>query len=432
MKQIAIIGGCGHVGFPLGLALAKGLHKLPNGGGAQLPSFGINAEVNTASNTTSAEHYAPSPDITPNVKVSLIDINTEVINAINSGQVPFQEAGAEEILKSCLASNTIHATNDMSLVRQVDVVIFVTGTPVDEHLNPRIKDVLNVIRLYLPYMSSKQLIILRSTIFPGVFRVVDNLLTKTFGTAPKLAFCPERIVQGKGVEEIFTLPQIVSANSPEAFSAASELFSHIAPKIIALEPEEAELAKLLTNSWRYLEFAIANQFYMMVEEKGYSFYKILDALSEDYPRAQHFARAGFAAGPCLFKDTMQLSAFYNNKFFLGQAGMLVNEGLPDFVVSQLAAKMGGSLKDKCIAILGMAFKANNDDTRESLSFKVRKNLEFRMAEVLIHDPYLDTLPLDEVLAQADGVILGVPHKEYAGLKIAVPFVDCWNFWKLEE
>ena len=237
MSRIAIVGGCGHVGFPLGLALASRLSNLTDGGGG-----------------TSS--------------VSLIDINTEVISSINSGRVPFQEAGAEDILRDVLEAKTLHASNDMNLVRDADAVIFVTGTPVDEHLNPRIRDVLSVIKLYLPYMNPGQLIILRSTIFPGVFRVVDNMLTKSFGVAPKLAFCPERIVQGKGIEEIFTLPQLVSANSPEAFHEASELFSHIAPKIIPLEPEEAELAKLLTNSWRYLEFAIANQFYMMCEEKG--------------------------------------------------------------------------------------------------------------------------------------------------------------------
>ena len=396
MKRIAIIGGCGHVGFPLGLALSKGCIKYVTGGGYNY--------------------------------VELIDINTGVIESINAGKVPFLEEGAEEILREALSNGTLKATSDMSSVREADAVIFVTGTPVDEHLNPRIRDVTGVIKLYLPYMNPNQLIILRSTIFPGVFRVIENMLTKAFNGKCKLAFCPERIVQGKGIKEIFTLPQLISGNSPEAIQEASEIFSRIAPKIIHLEPEEAELAKLLTNSWRYLEFAIANQFYMMVEEKGYDFYKILNALSDDYPRAKHFARAGFAAGPCLFKDTMQLSAFYNNKFFLGQAGMLVNEGLPDFVVSQLERKMG-TLKDKKIAILGMTFKPNNDDTRESLSFKLRKNLEFRMSEVLIHDPYLNTASLEEVLSQAEGVILGVPHDEYRNLKITVPFVDCWNIWR---
>lgn len=400
MKRIAIIGGCGHVGFPLGLALSKKCMKYLTGGGYNY--------------------------------VELIDINSEVIDAINAGRVPFQEEGAEDILREALSDGTLKATSDMNEVRRADAVIFVTGTPVDEHLNPRIRDITSVIKLYLSYMNPSQLIIMRSTIFPGVFRVIENMLMKEFKAQPKLAFCPERIMQGKGLHEIYTLPQLVSANSPEAFNEAAEIFSRIAPKIIPLEPEEAELAKLITNSWRYLEFAIANQFYMMVEEKGYDFYKILNALSEDYPRAKYFARAGFAAGPCLFKDTMQLSAFYNNKFFLGQAGMLVNEGLPDFVVSQLEKRMDGSLKDKKIAILGMTFKANNDDTRESLSFKLKKNLEFRMAEVLIHDPYLKTASLEEVLSQAEGVILGVPHNEYLNLKITVPFVDCWNVWQKGE
>ena len=390
--KISIIGGCGHVGFPLGLALASRCRKYAGG-------------------------------------VHLIDINEQIISEINNGIVPFQEEGAEDILNEVLAAKTLHASSDMNLVRDSDAVIFVTGTPVDEHLNPRIRDVLNVIKLYLPYMNPGQLIILRSTIFPGVFQVVENMLTKYFNAKPLLAFCPERIVQGKGIKEIFTLPQLVSANSDEAYNKASEIFSHIAPKIIKLEPEEAELAKLMTNSWRYLEFAIANQFYMMVEEQGYDFYKILNALSDDYPRAKHFAHAGFAAGPCLFKDTMQLSAFYNNKFFLGQAGMLINEGLPDFVVGQLERKMG-SLKDKKIALLGMAFKPDNDDTRESLSFKIKKVLEFKMAEVLIHDPYLENhnKNLDEILAQADGVILGTPHSEYRNLNIKLPYVDCWNVW----
>mgnify|MGYP001026844490 CR=1 FL=1 len=391
MYKIGIVGGCGHVGLPLGLALA---------------SRGF--------------------------EVCLIDINDEVIAKVNRGEIPFKESGAEPILRKALDDKVLSATKDMAKASFMNAVVFVTGTPVDEHLNPRISDVLNVVRLYEPYLKKEQLVILRSTIFPGVFDVVDRMLQKSLGEEMKLAFCPERIVQGKGVEEIFSLPQIIAANSEAARKEAENIFGKVAPKTIFVEPKEAELAKLMTNSWRYLEFAIANQFYMMAEENGLDFYKILSALSEDYPRARHFARAGFAAGPCLFKDTMQLSAFSNNKFFLGQAGMLVNEGLPNFVIERLEEKMGGCLKDKNIAILGMTFKANNDDTRESLSFKVKKLLEFKMANVLVHDPYLDTEALDGVLAKADGIILGAPHDEYKDIKPSAPFVDCWNFWKSEQ
>lgn len=195
-----------------------------------------------------------------------------------------------------------------------------------------------------------------------------------------------------------------------------------------LTPKEAELAKLITNSWRYLEFAIANQFYMMVESQGFDFHRIYNALRDEYPRAQHYAKPGLAAGPCLFKDTMQLSAFHKNNYFLGQSAMLVNEGLPSFLVDQLEAKMG-SLKNRKIAILGMTFKPNNDDTRESLSFKLKKVLEFKMAKVLPVDPYLNnTIELSVALNAADGIILGVPHREFKELKIAQPFVDCWGVW----
>ena len=185
----------------------------------------------------------------------------------------------------------------------------------------------------------------------------------------------------------------------------------------------------MLNTWRYLEFAIANQFYMMVEDKGLDFYKIFEAMKEDYPRAKNYCKPGLAAGPCLFKDTMQLSAFYRNQFFLGQSAMLVNEGLPNFLVSQLEKKLG-SLKNRKVALLGMTFKANNDDIRESLSFKIKKELEFKLADVLPSDPYLkDTYKLEDALSKCDAVILGVPHNEYLNLKIDKPYVDCWNVWK---
>ena len=385
-QKICIIGGCGHVGIPLGLAFAS-----------------------------------------KGKDVMLVDVNPRAVEAINAGQLPFKEEGAEALLKAHIGKN-LRATADAALVKKQDVVVFVTGTPVDEHLNPKIHDVVKVLDAYLPLLGKRQLIVLRSTIFPGVTRIVEEKLKAKLGVA-NLAFCPERIVQGKGIEEIFNLPQLVSGVNKKAENAAAALFASIAPKIIRIKPEEAELAKLMTNAWRYLEFAIANQFYMMVEKQGLDFYRILGAMKEDYPRAKHFARAGLAAGPCLFKDTMQLSAFHSNEFFLGHSAMLVNEGLPNFLVSQLEAKMG-PLKGKKIGIMGLAFKADNDDIRESLSFKVKKLLEMKMAEVLVTDEYVPgTMPLKRFLKDADGVILGVPHSAYRKLNVKKPFVDCWGCWR---
>ena len=385
-EKICIIGGCGHVGIPLGLAFAS-----------------------------------------KNFDVTLVDVNPKAVENINRAHLPFKEDGAEELLAAHVGKN-LRATSDAEVVRKQDVVVFVTGTPVDEHLNPKIHDVMKVLNAYLPLLNRRQLIVLRSTIFPGVTRIAEETLKARLGAA-NLAFCPERIVQGKGIEEIFNLPQLVSGVNKKAENAAAALFAAIAPKIIRIKPEEAELAKLMTNAWRYLEFAIANQFYMMVEKQGLDFYRILDAMKEDYPRAKHFARAGLAAGPCLFKDTMQLSAFHNNEFFLGHSAMLVNEGLPNFLVSQLEEKMGGSLKGKKIGVMGLAFKADNDDIRESLSFKVKKLLEMKMAEVLVTDEFVPgTMPLKKFVKEAEGVILGVPHSAYKRLKLKQPFVDCWGCW----
>ena len=386
MRKVCMIGGCGHVGIPLGLAFAS-----------------------------------------KNLDVTLVDVNPQAVENINRAHLPFKEDGAEELLAAHVGKN-LRATSDAEVVRKQDVVVFVTGTPVDEHLNPKIHDVMKVLNAYLPLLNRRQLIVLRSTIFPGVTRIVEEALKARLGAA-NLAFCPERIVQGKGIEEIFNLPQLVSGVNKKAENAAAALFAAIAPKIIRIKPEEAELAKLMTNAWRYLEFAIANQFYMMVEKQGLDFYRILDAMKEDYPRAKHFARAGLAAGPCLFKDTMQLSAFHNNEFFLGHSAMLVNEGLPNFLVSQLEAKMGGSLMGKKIGVMGLAFKADNDDIRESLSFKVKKLLEMKMAEVLVTDEFVPgTMPLKKFVKEAEGVILGVPHSAYKGLKLKQPYVDCWGCW----
>jgi UDP-N-acetyl-D-mannosaminuronic acid dehydrogenase len=262
--------------------------------------------------------------------------------------------------------------------------------------------------------------------------VYDRIATR--GGKIHLAFCPERIAEGKALEELVTLPQIVGTFESEAKERARELFLRITPIIIDLTPLEAELAKLFTNSWRYLNFAVSNQFYMLAQSCGLDFYRIHDAVTREYPRMRSFARAGLAAGPCLLKDSLQLAAFSSNNFFMGHAAMLINEGLPNFIVSQLRSR---NLSGRRVAILGMAFKADSDDKRDSLSYKLKKLLQVEAREVLCTDPYVQDpclVPVEEAIKRADIVILGAPHSVYGDLKIPAGkvVVDVWGFWRARE
>jgi UDP-N-acetyl-D-mannosaminuronic acid dehydrogenase len=247
------------------------------------------------------------------------------------------------------------------------------------------------------------------------------------GVAVDVAFCPERIAEGNAMEELRELPQLVSSHTERGAQRATALFRRLTAEVVTLTPEEAELAKLFTNTWRYIKFAIANQLYMMANDRSLDFDNIRRAIMLDYPRAADLPSAGFAAGPCLLKDTMQLAAFNNNNFTLGHAAMLVNEGLPLYLVSRLELRM--KLSELRVGILGMAFKAGSDDSRESLSYKLRRILAFKAADVLCTDPYVrdaSLLPLEQVVAEADVLIIATPHDEYRGLMTHKPVVDVWN------
>jgi UDP-N-acetyl-D-mannosaminuronic acid dehydrogenase len=278
-------------------------------------------------------------------------------------------------------------------------------------------------------MNSDQLVILRSTVFPGVTHRVRNLFAES-GILPEVTFCPERILEGHALKELRELPQIIGATSEDGASRASELFTKLGVKTIVVSPEEAELAKLFTNVWRYIKFAAANQFWLMSNEAGLDFSKIREAITFDYPRADDLPNAGFSAGPCLFKDTMQLAAFSNNNFALGHSAMLVNEGLPLYLVSKLEQKY--DLGNMNIGILGAAFKGESDDIRSSLSYKLKKILEFKAKKVLMTDPYVTVdeglKSLDNTIRHSDLLIVAAPHNVYKQISTTKPIIDIWNLF----
>jgi len=269
-----------------------------------------------------------------------------------------------------------------------------------------------------------QLLVLRSTVFPGMTDRLARQLEQRERHDVDLAYCPERIVQGKSLVELERLPQLVGGATPRAAERAAALFGLVCPKVIVLKPIEAELAKLFCNAWRYINFAISNQFYVMAEHFGADFHRVYQAMREDYPRMQSFARPGFAAGPCLVKDTMQLGAFNHGSFVLGQAAMMINEGLPYLLVQDVKRRY--PLADMTVGILGMAFKPDNDDPRDSLSYKLRKVLLLECRRVLCTDPYVSDpslTPLAEVLEHADLLVVGTPHDCYRGLAFRQPVID---------
>jgi UDP-N-acetyl-D-mannosaminuronic acid dehydrogenase len=385
MADVVIVGGCGRVGLPLGVALAQ---------------RGRN--------------------------VLLYDLNEAATAQVNAGRLPFAEAGAAEPLEAAVAQGRLFATTEPAAVGRAETVVVVVGTPVDEHLNPDLGAVPRALERCMAHLHDGQLVILRSTVHPGVTALTERMLHRN-GLDVDVAFCPERIAEGHAMRELFELPQIVSARGERAMRRATEFFSVLAGTIIPLQPEEAELAKLYTNTWRYIKFATANQFWMMANDFGLDFERIRHAIRYEYPRAADLPGPGFAAGPCLLKDTMQLAAFNNNHFVLGHTAMLINEGLPLYVVSRLEAAY--DLAKMTVGVLGMAFKGGSDDARESLAYKLKKILTLKADTVLCTDPYVPDprlTPLAEVLERADLLVIAAPHEEYRHLATDKPVADMWG------
>ena len=191
--------------------------------------------------------------------------------------------------------------------------------------------------------------------------------------------------------------------------------------------EEAELIKLFANSYRYLQFGIANEFFEICKSNDINWVNVWDALTREYPRAANLPKPGFAAGPCLVKDTQQLNYYYKNNFELGKSALAVNENLPDFLVSQLQRDY--DLKNLTIGILGMTFKGNVDDFRDSLSFKLSEILRKVAKNVICSDALVQKeyfVSQKQILEDSDVIILCTPHDQYRSIITEKTIIDIWR------
>jgi UDP-N-acetyl-D-mannosaminuronic acid dehydrogenase len=384
--NITIIGGAGHIGLPLGILFAN---------------KGIN--------------------------VTLYDKNYYAVKEINNSQLPFMEDKGKELLKK--NKKRIFATTNKNSISKSDIIIVCIGTPVKNN-KPDLLFFFNLFREIKTLLKPNQLLVIRSSIYPGTCKKIHQFLGKKF---TNISYCPERVVQGKSISELPKLPQIISGISDEAIKKSQKLFNLICKKTIVTSILEAELIKLFSNAWRYINFSISNEFYMICENLGIKFDQLRKNMVEGYERNKNIPTAGFAAGPCLYKDTTQLTSYLKKSFSLGKVSTKINQRLPYFIYKQLLNKFKNNLKKKTIGILGITFKADIDDTRDSLAIELFNLLKRKKLKVIFSDDYASTLKnnlnKNKLISKSDIIIVGAPHKAYKKIKIPKNkyLIDLWGF-----
>jgi len=378
------------------------------------------------------------------LRVLGVDIDSQRVTAINNGDIPFYYPVVQDWLKEVMGRGMLTSSSaSKESIERSDVIVITVGTPTGTQYQIDYSQVDSAFREVGRAPLRNKAIIMRSTSVPGTLtNIVLPMLAKETGLTPgvdfALAVCPERILEGQAHRELYELPEIVGGVNDLSTAIASELFWRInkEKKILATTPTGAELAKLFTNIHRYVNFALANEFAIWAEKYGEDAHEVIQLANEDYPRSK-IPKPGFAGGPCLGKDGFLLD---NNTTFssIVSTAWKLNEAVPQHVVASLIDELG-PLYGRRVAVLGLAFKANSDDVRQSPSAKLVETLKAYGVEVLVHDPHVrGTQSLAQVLQSPEIVILATNHSAFAGLAPAIDksgcrvIYDVWGFFNPDD
>jgi UDP-N-acetyl-D-mannosaminuronic acid dehydrogenase len=371
-----------------------------------------------------------------------VDVDESRVALVREGRMPFHEAGGEDVMSRVHASGRIDMSTDVRAAADAEHIVLTLGTPSFSHIEIDIRDIRSVVDQLLPLLREGHSLILRSTIAPGTTEFVAGYIEKHRGLVAgrdiSVSHCPERIAAGKFFEEIDTLPCIIGGVGPGSGEHAARLFGVFNARIVQTSPVQAELAKIWANIIRYTEFALPNLLMMDCEQYDANVFEVIDLINRDYPRGG-IAQPGFTAGTCLRKD-FAFSEERSNAPGMLLAVSRVNESVPRFLVEGLKRRLGGSLRGRKVAVLGLAFKADTDDVRDSLSHKLIRLLERELADVAVHDPIADTptQPLQDAIAAADAVVVATNHTAFCSEEVLravvesttddAVLVDPWGCW----
>jgi UDP-N-acetyl-D-mannosaminuronic acid dehydrogenase len=370
-----------------------------------------------------------------------VDRDPRVLESVGEGRMPFSESGAQEVLERVREAGTLKLTERVAEAAAARQVVLTLGTPSFSHIEIDMRDIRSVLDDLLGVLEGGHSLILRSTIAPGTTEFVAGYLAKhrgfQVGEDIFVAHAPERIAAGRFLEEIDTLPCIIGGVGERSGEVAAELFGVFDAPIVQTTPVQAELAKIWTNILRYTQFALPNLLMMDCERHAANVFEVIDLINRDYPRGG-IAQPGFTAGTCLRKDF----AFSEERS--AAPGMLlavsrVNESVPLFLLEGAKRRLG-TLADRRVAVLGLAFKADTDDERDSLAHKLIRLAERELADVVVHDPLVatPTASLEEAVKDAEVVVMATNHSRFrspstlaaiaAGASPECLVVDPWNCW----
>jgi UDP-N-acetyl-D-mannosaminuronic acid dehydrogenase len=349
-----------------------------------------------------------------------VDKDADRLQAVRHARMPFEEPSAQDALDRVHASGKLTVSDCVADAAQAEHIVITLGTPSFSHIEIDISDIRSALDDLLPHLREGHTIVLRSTIAPGTTDFVAGYLAKhrgfAIGEAAFVAHAPERIAAGRFFEEIDTLPCIIGGVDEASGERVGALFSVFGAPIVQTTPAQAELAKIWTNILRYTNFALPNLLMMDCEQHGANVFDVIDLINRDYPRGG-IAMPGLTGGTCLRKD-FAFSEERSNAPGMLLAVSRVNESVPLFLVEGMKRRLG-SLNGRKIAVLGLAFKGNTDDERDSLAHKLVRLLERELADVAVHDPLVatPTPPFDTAVAGADAIVVAANHREFMGADV---------------
>ena len=341
-----------------------------------------------------------------------VDNDLERLRTLEAKRMPFREPGTDELLRRTSIELSPHAAD----AARADAIVLTLGTPSFSHIEIDMSGIRSVLDDLLPVLREGQLVVLRSTVAPSTTEFVAGYLEKhrgfRVGEDLFVAHVPERIAADRFLEEIGTLPCIVGGVGERSGERAAALFARLGAPIVYTTPVQAELAKIWTNVLRYATFALPNLLMMDCERYGANVFDVIELINRDYPRGG-IAMPGLTAGTCLRKD-FTFSEEKSNAPGMLLAVSRVHESVPLFLVDGIKRRVG-DLRERKVAVLGLSFKADTDDERDSLSFKLIRLLERELADVAPHDPVVTrpTTDFEDAITDADVVIVATNHSAFS-------------------